>query len=504
MSIAGLKFGLLLGQLLPAGVHLGLPGVHLGLGLIQLPGPLLQFGLAGLELVLGVLQLGFGLLDGHIGIVQLFLVIVDLRLGVLQLLQTVLVFPLAVPQLLQRVGQIGFAVLQLPEGVLQLPLALFIVRQAVGIFLFAVLQFPEGVVQLLLALGGLVGQFLPGVIQLLLGVFPETVGPDVLLGLCQLLYPLLNREHQVIIVPGEGLGLQAVLHRHVKVGVIVHVQHAVIHIDHAADGAVAHGGAAPLDQGDVVAAGDHAHDGEPGMGKNLLRGFVPVILVFQRQHLQRGAHVQGGLAQAGAQDHHALIVGLGPAALHQLRTVHQGGVVPFPGGDTVEAGHQRVAGIQRHLPVGAAGGHDGPDPLHPGEGLRVAVFQTQRAHHAQVIEVALVVQFADGVAHVRRGGQQPRQKAGAQRHDEKDRQKTAEAAPDGPEVRLEKRLFYHSIISTGMGSALTSLLTMRPLLTRMTRSAMAVRAVLWVMTTTVLPVWRQVSCSSLRMLLPVT
>ena len=74
-------------------------------------------------------------------------------------------------------------------------------------------------------------------------------------------------------------------------------------------------------------------------------------------------------------------------------------------------------------------------------------------------------QFADRVAHIGGGGQQSCQKAGAQGHDEENGQKPAEAAPDGPEAFLEKCLFYHSISSTGMGSGLTSLLTILPLFT---------------------------------------
>lgn len=62
---------------------------------------------------------------------------------------------------------------------------------------------------------------------------------------------------------------------------------------------------------------------------------------------------------------------------------------------------------------------------------------------------------------------------------------------------------YHSISSTGVGCGLTCEDRTVPDLIRITRSAMAVRAWLWVMTMTVRPVWRQVSCSSFSTLLPV-
>ena len=64
--------------------------------------------------------------------------------------------------------------------------------------------------------------------------------------------------------------------------------------------------------------------------------------------------------------------------------------------------------------------------------------------------------------------------------------------------------FYHSIFSTGMGFSFTTILSTRPFFTWITLSAMGAMAVLWVMTTTVIPSLRQVSCSSLRMDLPVT
>ena len=63
---------------------------------------------------------------------------------------------------------------------------------------------------------------------------------------------------------------------------------------------------------------------------------------------------------------------------------------------------------------------------------------------------------------------------------------------------------HHSISSTGVGCLLSCVLSTFPLLMWMTRSAMGVRAVLWVMTTTVMPSCRQVSWSSFKICLPVT
>ena len=69
---------------------------------------------------------------------------------------------------------------------------------------------------------------------------------------------------------------------------------------------------------------------------------------------------------------------------------------------------------------------------------------------------------------------------------------------------LNSFLSYHSIFSTGVGLALNSSDSTVPFLMWMTWSAMGVMAVLWVMTTTVTPFSRQVSCSSFKMALPVT
>ena len=66
------------------------------------------------------------------------------------------------------------------------------------------------------------------------------------------------------------------------------------------------------------------------------------------------------------------------------------------------------------------------------------------------------------------------------------------------------RCGYHSMFSTGVGLLLYSSWATVPFFICITWSAMGVRALLWVMTTTVTPFWRQVSCKSFSMDLPVT
>lgn len=62
---------------------------------------------------------------------------------------------------------------------------------------------------------------------------------------------------------------------------------------------------------------------------------------------------------------------------------------------------------------------------------------------------------------------------------------------------------YHSRVSAETGLGFRRISTTFPLLMRMILSAMAAKDWLWVMTTTVRPVSRQVSCRSFRMALPV-
>ena len=65
-------------------------------------------------------------------------------------------------------------------------------------------------------------------------------------------------------------------------------------------------------------------------------------------------------------------------------------------------------------------------------------------------------------------------------------------------------LIYHSISSTGVGLGFSVISATVPFLMRITRSAMGVRALLWVMTMTVTPPLRQLSCKSFKTALPVT
>ena len=196
------------------------------------------------------------------------------------------------------------------------------------------------------------------------------------------------------------------------------------------------------------------------LGKGLLGRFIVLgIVILQRQQGQNLPDLHGDLVQFLTLLHHALVGGLGPATCNQLAAVHKGPIIPLPMGDGVKPPHQRVTGGQGQLPIQRFCRHDGRHTLHGSDGLQIGLFQAQIACNAQVIQVGFVIQFTHRVPHVGGGSQQTCQKARAQRNDEENRQKAAEAASDRAETFLEKRTLYHSISSTGVGEGLTSLPT---------------------------------------------
>ena len=121
---------------------------------------------------------------------------------------------------------------------------------------------------------------------------------------------------------------------------------------------------------------------------------------------------------------------------------------------------------------------------------------------SEVIELLPVQIVPSGGHHGWLAGAQAREKAHAQPDDCQDRQITPHALADFPQAGAEQRL-YHSISSTGTGRSLTSTDVTVPFFTWITRSAMAVRALLWVMMMTVMPCFRLMIWSSFRIDLPV-
>ena len=96
--------------------------------------------------------------------------------------------------------------------------------------------------------------------------------------------------------------------------------------------------------------------------------------------------------------------------------------------------------------------------------------------------------------HVRVRLADPHEEGRAEGDDREDRQEAVEGAADLAEgIAPEGAEPHHSIASTGTGSALRMTLSTRPLRNRTTRSAVGAIARLCVITTTVVPVRRQVS-----------
>ena len=135
--------------------------------------------------------------------------------------------------------------------------------------------------------------------------------------------------------------------------------------------------------------------------------------------------------------------------------------------------------------------------------INVLIRKPQRGDQAEIVQQKIrqiiICRFEHGIV----GNTETDEESDAQRDDGENRQKSAQRGPDGAEKRTQKH-GYHSMSSTGVTVSLTRCSRMVPLLTLIMRSAMAVSAELCVMMTTVMPVWRAVSCSSLRMALPVT
>ena len=64
-------------------------------------------------------------------------------------------------------------------------------------------------------------------------------------------------------------------------------------------------------------------------------------------------------------------------------------------------------------------------------------------------------------------------------------------------------LYHHSIVSTETGLGFICISATLPFLIFITRSAMGVIAELWVITITVIPFFRHISCKSFRIAFPV-
>ena len=293
-----------------------------------------------------------------------------------------------------------------------------------------------------------------------------------------------------------------------EVGVVLRAEIGFRHIHVPAELAAAHGAAAQAG-GDIVRRAHEAHHRERPAREGVADLAVHLL------HRHGVADLHAALAAQRRVAEHAFAVVFRHAALQ-----HDGAVQVIPvcvggvGRQAVDArGH--VLAVHAHERVGAVAGHDVRHALSGANGFHVLLREAEGAHEAGVHEAVLVIIAVHRGAHVRRGGAQAAVKAGSECDDHEQSHEAAPRVRDGAQRILPKSssvhsnppsaraVCHHSIVSAETGEGFVSMAVTFPFRMWITRSAMAVNAWLCVMTTTVRPVWRQVSCSRHRMALPV-
>ncbi len=536
---------------LPLRVQLGLSGLQLRLAggqlllrCVQQGLVLLQLPPSALQLVPGVRQLGLPDSQLPLALPELRLAAGDLLLGILQLphavvvrLQAVLVLPLPVGELGQGVRQLGLrlglaavvlvpALVQLPPGVRQLPLAvvqlllgvrhlllgvvhlllavgelpqalgvvpaaLLIVPLALGVLRLAVGELPVGVVQLRLRIGALGAVLVPAVgnLPLRVGDLLQGVAPNLVVALlgppvCQLLHRRLDGVDLVPVLDGVGQG--RVVHGEENLVVGLEVEAPLGYVYEPGHAAPAQGAGTPVVV-EVVGGPAQAHHGvRPPVEQ------IPRLLLVALGHGEhRAQHLLREVAGVGQ----TLVVRLGHPPGGQGRLVQAGG-------EGVGPEHHLPARLHLREEVGV---HRPPGRRHPvqgGEVVHVLLGEAQGGEQPEVVEAVLRQVVQPRGHHGRLAGAQPREEAYAQPHDGQNGQIAPQALPDLPQGGAQKRP-YHSISSTGTGRSLISTPVTVPFFTWITRSAMAVRALLWVMMMTVIPFFRLIIWRSFKMALPV-
>ena len=165
----------------------------------------------------------------------------------------------------------------------------------------------------------------------------------------------------------------------------------------------------------------------------------------------------------------------------------------------------RLGAVLRNIDkVSADGAAGGLHPVQLRKSRHILVGKAEGTDQAEIVQV----QFINiGICRLENGwfgNTQSGKKAHAQGNDGEDGEIAPERTTDTAQHRFPQHRLHHSISSTGVTFAFFSCRSTVPFFTEITRSAIAVNALLWVMMTTVMPVSRLVSCNSFKTCLPVT
>ena len=411
------------------------------------------------------------------GIRKLLLAVADLLPGIFQLLPGIRNFLLAIGVILLALGIVLLALLIVP-------LALLILRLAIG-------EFPIGIVQLCLRIGPLgmillpaIGDFHFRVGDLFHGFGVNGIVPHLRPLTKKLLYAVLQLVPPQAV--GIGIGFPHVRHGQEHLVVDLEVKTVFRDVYRSGHAAAAQRAGPPLIV-EVVGEPCQSHDGV----STAVEQFPDILIVF----LRHGQHPAQVLLQEILRVPQALAGSLGHPARRQL--------------GEVDAFRQGV-GLHDHLnslldlreKVGIYRTPGGSHVLPGGKSVHILPGKAQGGQEPEIIEFLLLQIFDSGSHHIRLAGPQSGEKADSQTHNGQNRQIASRALADFPQGGAKQRL-YHSISSTGAGQSLMSTDSTVPFFTWITRSAMAVRALLWVMMTTVMPFFRLISCKSFRMDLPV-
>ena len=444
-------------QLLQAGGQLGKSVLHLGKvilysflvffqllsGLGKLPGNRL---LLGIQLLLTILQVLFVLLQKLQSLLELNGTVIQQFLVVLQLL------------------------LPFQQGIL-------CIQERLLCLLFA---FVVGL-QAVLILGKALVVFLPAIGK---EAFIPFLGQNLYLGF----YLLRKVIHCLIVFICVGFVVPG--HGDIYPGIVVHVKGIPGYVDIGSHRAVSQGGVIPVHV-HKQRRGNIAYNGE-GLVVEAFQRFRLVGVCNPELVVQGSSVLEVGICQT-------FVGGLRHPAFQKIYLI-------YLLGDGINLVNCLGLGISHrtddiHI--------DGPFHIHHLGKLfyRLRLLQAPAIviEQGQVVHILSVHIIPGCFHHGNLAGQQSHKQAGTQCNNRHNGNIPAHGFPYGtPQVSSHHVLFhYHSISEILCGCSFRVSDTTVPFFTRITRSAMAVKALLWVMMMMVIPVFLPVSCKSCKMALPV-